>query len=495
VPCLLVLLYAAQIPAADTLLPSPSAGPYPVGYRVSYLNDPTRSFGPRLALDGSALPRPLSRPIQVHVWYPAANTDGRALIYEDYVVAADGPVQEEPDAAGARAERLNAYRSRPLQRGATEARLDAILGQRMRARLDAPPATGRYPLILYAPSINADPYENVMMFEYLASFGYVVAAAPSMGLQEAEVSRDRAGARAQIGDLAFVLGFACGEPCVDQEHMGVLGFSWGGMTGLLFAIPHLGVDAVACLDGASTMAEYRSIAESFDWWVSRDLRGALLDIVLAEKERDLRFGAEALYADAYAWSLPGISHQDFSADAVAKYRVAADDSLAVAAAESWKAVADQVRLFFDAYLNGDARALGILRSPSAPLEGSTWTFREALPLPPTAEQFDEVIETQGVGAAVALFHELRARDPGVVVFDEKRLLRYANLWGPERSEDLLVLLTLNLEAYPGSADTRFWLGQVNLALGDQEAAVRALEETIAIDPGNAKARQLLDRLR
>lgn len=493
--CLLVPMCAASTHAADALLPNPSPGPYAVGYRVSYLSDPARSFGPRLALDGSPLPRPISRQVQVHVWYPAVDTGGPGLTYGDYVVAADGPVGVEPNATGTRADRLDAYKARSHERGADEALLDAILSHKMRAHLDAAPAAGRHPLILYAPSINADPYENAAMLEYLASHGYVVAAAPSLGLQEAEVTRDRAGARAQIGDLAFLMGSVCSEPWVDQEHMGVLGFSWGGMAGLLFAIQHVGIDAVACLDGASTMAEYRSVAESFDWWAPRDLRAALLDIVLLDKERDLRFGAEARYADVYAWRLPGISHQDLSWDAVAKCRVAVEDSLAAAAAQSWAAVAQRVRMFFDAYLKGDTGAMSELASARAPLTGSTWSFREALPPPPTPQQFDEVVETEGVEAAAMLFHRLRARNPGVIVFDEKRLLRYANLWGPERSEDLLVLLRLNLEAYPNSADTRLWLGQVHLALGDQEAAVKALEETISIDPENVKARQLLDRVR
>jgi tetratricopeptide (TPR) repeat protein len=287
----------------------------------------------------------------------------------------------------------------------------------------------------------------------------------------------------------------CEEPWVDQRHMGVLGFSWGGMTAPLFAIQHLGIDAIACLDGAATMPPYRPIAESFDWWAPRDLRAALLDIVLADEERVLPLGSDARYADVYSWRIPRFKHGEFSADEVAKYHVAAQDSLAGWVSDSWGAIAGRLKVFFDAYLKGSAESLSALRAPATPVAGATWTSRAALPAPPTAAQFYEIVETRGVEAAAKLFHELRARDPELIIFDEERLLRFARLWGPERSEELFALMELNLEAYPESADTRFWLAQIHLERGDTDAAVKSLEEALAIDPAHEKARRLLDKIR
>jgi hypothetical protein len=90
--------------------------------------------------------------------------------------------------------------------------------------------------------------------------------------------------------------------------------------------------------------------------------------------------------------------------------------------------------------------------------------------------------------------DLRAALLDVVLADEERLLRYAVLWGPERSQDLLTLLELNLEAYPRSAETHVWLAQAHLALEDEAAARRALETALAIDPGHERGRRLLERL-
>ena len=490
-----IMLLSGAAVAAPRILLEPRPGEFAVGYRVLYLDDAARSFGPRSALDGSLAPKPLSRPVQVHLWYPAVAGSGKELRYSDYLMAAEGPLQAGADAAGAREKKLASWKARPIRRGVAEARLDEILARAMLARLDAEPAKGPFPLVVYAPSINSDPNENSVIFEYLASCGYVVVAAPSVGLCEPEVSIDRAGARAQLGDIAFALSRAASEPYVDLEHIGVLGFSWGGLTSMLFATQHLGVDAVACLDGAATMPPYRSIADSFDWFVPRGLRAALLDVVLADDVRDLGFGAQALYADVYSWRIPKMTHGDFCSDGVIRFRLLASDSLAGPIVKSFEAVDRRLKIFFDAYLKGDAGARATLRAPEAPLAGSAWTSREALPAPPTPAQFVEIVETQGVDAAARLFHELRSRDPGLVPFDEQRLLRFATEWGPERSKDLLVLLDLNLEVYPNSVDTRFWLAQVYLALDDKTAAVKTLEKALSIDPSHEKAKKLLDQIR
>lgn len=36
-------------------------------------------------------------------------------------------------------------------------------------------------MIVYAPSVNAQSFENIEFCEYLASYGFVVIASPSMG--------------------------------------------------------------------------------------------------------------------------------------------------------------------------------------------------------------------------------------------------------------------------------------------------------------------------
>jgi len=467
-------------------------GPHAVGYRVSVETDPGRSFGPRTDLSGSRLPRPLARTVQVHLWYPAVAAGAEPMRHRDYVVAAAAAFARGDSVDEAAA--LRAYAALPVRRGADPEALAEILERPMRARLDAAPLAGPFPLVVYAPSINADPYENAVLFEHLAGHGYVVASAPSVGLYEPEVSRDRGGAEAQLGDLRFLLARAWDEPFVDRGRVGALGYSWGGMTGLLLALSHAGIDAVCCLDGAAAMTDYRPVAESFGCWDPRGLRAPLLEIVLVDQERDAAFHEAALYAPRWLWRLPGIKHRDLAADMVARLRLATGDADAAHASATWSAVARRVKLFFDAHLKGDAAAREFLNEPDATAPDAAWTAREALPAPPTRAQFVEVIETRGVQAAADLFHALRARDRGLVPFDEERLLAYCFTWGPDRSEDLRVLLDMVLEANPMSVDAMFWKAQIALFGGDEDGAVMWLRRALAVDPEHVRAQRLLARL-
>ena len=488
--------------AAVPDFPSLPAGDLPVGYRVAYLQDVSRSFGPRTDLDGQPLPGPLGRPVQFHLWYPARPGGGTAMRCADYVRASVAPTGSAPDDSAAAARALESCRERPLRRGADPARLEAWLERPALARRDAPPAEGRFPLVVYAPSINSDPWENWILVENLASRGFVVASAPSVGEDEAAVSIDAAGSHAQQDDLRFVLARALDDPSVDPRRVGMIGFSWGGMNAVQLALRHAGVSAVVNLDGAHVMPDYKPIAESFPWWNPRRLRAALLEIVPRGAGRDTTFTRDSLYADTYRWELPGIGHNDFAADMIARYRVAAADTAAARVAGTWEAMAARIATFLAAYLQADAAALTALRQgrtaapgSSPPPAGAPWWFRPALPAPPTAAQFDQLVEERGVDEAVRVFRAARAADAGAIVFERDRLLKFGPAWGPERGGDLEKLLRLNLEVYPDSAPSHFWLAQVCLARDDPTAAVGELETALRLDPGYERAQRLLRQLK
>jgi len=463
------LVFASE--AGESILSPSVFGPHQVGYVVRNLQDASRGFG--------ELP---SRTIALHLWYPAApRADSRPMNYQEYVWAARGGIS-------GRAEILAAYKANAMERDADAKVLDAYLSRPVRAVFDAPPAAGRRPLILYAPSINSDPFENAEIFEMLASRGYVVASAPCAGWEQPETERNVRGALAQWADLGFLLNVLWGEPFIDQERVGVLGFSWGGMTGLEFALSRPGIKAVAVLDGAQSMAAYRPVAESWPLWQPRRLRPPVLTILPQGEERDAGFFAQTLYADTFVWRIPGIVHRDFSSDFIIQRRRAAGDPKTPEIERTYSAIAEGLNAFFDSRLKDDAAARTALAERSASDPG--WSMRPALPAPPSPAQFLRIIENDGVEAAVAVFRRLRQADPGVILCDEPRILEYAMLWGPERSDDLLKLLRMNLEMFPRSADTHFWLAQVYLAKNDKTAALKSLEAALAIDRNHAKALKL-----
>jgi tetratricopeptide (TPR) repeat protein len=474
----------------------PAAGAYGVGYRIESAFDASRSFGPRHDETGSARPGLLARPVRVHIWYPTGLADESApMPYAGYIRAASGveAAAAPTDPSGTEAEA--AYLALPLRRKADPARLAALLESPTRAVRDAAPAAGRFPLILYAPSINADPFENAVLFERLASRGYVVASMPCMGPDEPETGRDEAGAAAQLDDLRFLLSRMAERPGIDTDRVGALGYSWGGTSALLLALQHAGIDAVATLDAAVGFAEYRPVARSFRAWSPQALRAAFLEIVPGEEPREPALAEEARYADWYLWRVPALRHRDFSSDFLLKLRWAAADPAFERIWGLYGAIADGLDLFFDAALKGDRRALDELRAIGDAGASGPCSYRPALPPPPTAAEFDRIIREDGVDAAVTRFRAVRASNPQAVLFDRTRLLRYPVEWGPERADDLLKLLEIQVEAYPDSAEAHFWMAQVYAAKDERGRAVRELETALKLDPGFERAARLLEVLR
>jgi pimeloyl-ACP methyl ester carboxylesterase len=115
---------------------------------------------------------------------------------------------------------------------------------------DAPMKAGDFPLVIYAPSVNAPATENIELCEYLASEGFVVIATPSMGAMSRTMTVDIAGANAEARDVSFLIDYAKSLPDTDMSEVAAMGYSWGGMGALFDAARDKRVRALISLDGS-----------------------------------------------------------------------------------------------------------------------------------------------------------------------------------------------------------------------------------------------------
>jgi predicted alpha/beta-hydrolase family hydrolase len=127
-------------------------------------------------------------------------------------------------------------------RGITELNAWAIRNALMKA--------GRFPVVIYAPSLNAPASENIELCEFLASEGFVVIASPSMGAASRSMTVDISGANAEALDISFLIGFATTLPDTDASEVAAVGYSCGGMAALFAAARDKRVDALVSLDGS-----------------------------------------------------------------------------------------------------------------------------------------------------------------------------------------------------------------------------------------------------
>jgi pimeloyl-ACP methyl ester carboxylesterase len=217
-------------------------GPYGVGLKVVEQYDRSRSFQVESDLPNGPAVAGGPRPLQTLVWYPAERSSERVMTFGDYGALIRTETRfNQPVDHGKPQSFVQTY-----MRGTTEQNAWAIR--------DAPMTGGRFPVVIYAPSVNAPATENIELCEFLASEGFVVMASPSMGATSRSMTVDIPGANAEAQDISFLIDFAVTLPDTDASEVAVAGYSWGGMAALSAAARDKRVNALISLDSSFVTA-------------------------------------------------------------------------------------------------------------------------------------------------------------------------------------------------------------------------------------------------
>jgi dienelactone hydrolase len=203
-------------------------GPYAVGLKVVEHYDTTRPFGTTQS----------PRPLQTLFWYPAQASSAPTLSIGDYAAL----VQTETTFGKPTSDGKVQHFVADFTVGTTSQHTHAVR--------DAATLPGRYPVVIYAPSLNAPAFENIELCEYLASHGFLVLAAPNMGTNTREMTSDLAGANAGAQDIAFLIHYAQTLPNAQPSALAVMGYSWGGMSAFFAASRDPRIHALISLDGS-----------------------------------------------------------------------------------------------------------------------------------------------------------------------------------------------------------------------------------------------------
>lgn len=502
---LLIALFvcaATAAQAADTFTFSNPPGPHAVGVKISQQYDRTRLFKARINLvTGDPTQGERARPIEALVWYPAAR-GGKPVTFREYMETI--PTEDDFALSPADVKRMTDAR---IENNAGKRR-DALQRELVRPMLavrDARPETGKFPVVIYAPSFSATAVENTDLCEYLASQGYVVLTSASLGPHTRSMTTDLEGLEAQAGDIAYLIGYANSLPQADTNNVAVVGFSWGGLSNVLAAAKDDRIKAIVSLDGSvrgtrefvdggKDAAKYVTPARVAVPMLFVGRRPATIE-ELNRSEVDTRYSFlnEMKYSDVYVVSLLPVKHMDFSSYYL---RVAQDDQFGdytrdeIALAHSWSA--RYVRHFLDAYLKHDAAGLAFMNNTPAANKAPPHMMladvrRNSGNVPPTLENFVSRLKTDGFEKAIPLYDQFAAQGAAFKLGPNEIYGWGSQLDRLERPAQAREVFRLGTHLHPKERYMYDGLAEMQAKTGQQDEAVRNYRRVLELDPKNVDA--------
>lgn len=516
----LTLLLAATSAAIADAPASPlwgqlEPGPYAVGFRQWQRYDYGRIYQQPRKLDGSPRNGELARPMQINIWYPAAQKQDAALFLPiggagsattvlpvrkrgvprrgtpmtlgDYFDMLpndrhfNAVTQREKDAATATFIRQTAPEALTPE---IQKRARTLAGRALR---DAAVAKGQFPVILYSLFSTA---MSPATAEYIASHGYVVVTMPRLppvaGLPETQLTPSDIDAK--VRDMDFLLAAMHEFPSADLSRVGVVGFSAGGIWGLSQAMRNPNVRALVSIDSVMLFNEDGQKAwRTLSFFDLDAVRAPILHIIRKEwvPREDPKVWDALRHSERISLEFqdPVLTHWDFQSIGYAMLQAGARASAAKSIEAAFLLFNRYTLAFFEAHVRGDAKAREWLaRTPEvngAPSGFVAAAARKAEPAPHTQAELLNGLASD-VDAVLVAYREDRQRFGAPPLSEAVVNQAGYGLIFEGRAADAVRLFELNVETFPASSNACDSLGDAYIEAGDMKRAREMAERTLAL---------------
>jgi tetratricopeptide (TPR) repeat protein len=281
-----------------------------------------------------------------------------------------------------------------------------------------------------------------------------------------------------------------------MDRVGVVGFSWGGLSNVVFAMQNSGVRAVVSLDGSISFRARDTRANAYSLYHPDTFRVPLMLLSQSPwrypEMRDFSFTDELVYSDILLGWVHDLTHINFASTLPKLWGYVADEGEVPTKdvgriVAGYHLVCRYTKAFLDANVKDSAEAQAFLRrSPrenGIPDDVLSVTRRPAQAAPPLPDQFLEIIRKEGVGKAVRIFKETRALNPSYLVFQPGQLIQLSGEFEARGAvSDATELLELVCFAFPANYNACRRLATVYAANGQVERAIRTYERYAQQNP-------------
>ncbi|MCF3108959.1 dienelactone hydrolase family protein [Niabella sp. CC-SYL272] len=238
---LFLILFTAQCLKAQKV----TGRNYPVGFTTKSVVDSSRTYKPDTKTGD-----PLHyRIVDLDLWYPA------------YEHPADSMLRVN-DLLGLLETRANFYSGSNIGNGIALQLAQffsetfkcgspvELLHFKTSSRRNAAAAKGRFPLVIYMTAFNGMSYENFYLFEQLARKGIVVVSISSIGRFPGDMTMKSQDLMEQVRDAETAVKMLRMDSNIDFKNVGIVGYSWGGLAGVLLANKIEGLRCLVSLEGS-----------------------------------------------------------------------------------------------------------------------------------------------------------------------------------------------------------------------------------------------------
>jgi dienelactone hydrolase len=469
-------------------------GPCAVGYRSLFQFDHSRQYDPDYAPDPAAPPAHKPRPILLCVWYPAQKSGTKPLEYRRYLELPPGDAQLAPFLRRLE-HNIHVVVSEetvghaPANRTPAEsAAFERFLATRTIAVKDAPPAEGRFPVVIHHPGLGGVSDDNSVLFELLASHGYVVlsSAYPTPDADSVRIGSDL---HCSFRDMEFLARYARDLPYADADRLGAMGHSWGAIAVLHWAaLPESSLRAFVTLDSGF---EYVSVedcgAEPLVYHMRTNkgnIRAAALRVASAERKANFDLLEPHLkYAPRYEATVASLTHNDYLTHGAIRPALMPEKwpDAKKARRTSYDRICQHILHFFDATLKQQVSARESLQRSvrgEGLDDGFKLRFKPAAPIPPTNRQLSLYVKRHGIEKTAELLRSFPDLPKGKLSAAPFVLLQDGD------AEAALPVLVRVARDCPKDAGVQAMLGQARVLTGDREGAVAAFRRAAELLPGD-----------
>jgi len=478
-------------------------GKYSVGFQHYLAVDSTRTYKRIFDWNNKVIPRQ----IPVSIWYPSVDDPSKnaQLAIIDYMEI----LKEEEEWEHLPNEQILNwfyYQNTPENQ--------AHLNEKSTAYLHASTTSEKFPIIIYAPSYQASSIENFALCEFLASHGYVIISSPSRGTEtrflEGGTEKDM---ETQARDLEFLLKEVGGRQDVDPNKIATMGFSFGGLSNVLFQMRNSSIKAIVSLDG-SIKYQYSTLQESpysaiekvnvpFIHMAQKDIPKEVMiaDNIDTTLNQNFDFYSDLVNSRAYSLKFHNLTHSYFSTLGVLfGERDPRQDRSDSKIMESYKWMAFYTLNFFDAFLKNDREALNFLdgqpQNNGLPVGLVSKKFKMPDEKEFSFEDFNEMASEQNYNNLDNLYDAILNQHPSFKLEEGKlNNLGLQLVFNPETSDYGISVLLLATKIYSESANLFDSLAEAYLSIGNNKMAIQNFEKSLALNPQNQNAINRLEELK